>query len=125
MRNEEHIEQVAVVKWFRLQFPTMANNLFSIPNGSHLAGNTLQRCKQMQSLKNEGFLPGVSDLFLMIPSQTYHGLFIEMKRKKGGSTSEPQKRFIKNAINHGYQAKVCHGSEQAINTIKEYIKGVV
>lgn len=122
MRNDEHNEQVAVVKWFKLQYPTMANNLFSIPNGSHLAGNTLQRCKQMQSLKGEGLLSGVADLFLMLPNDKHHGLFIEMKRKKGGSLSKPQREFIKNAINHGYQAKVCHGADEAINTIIEYLK---
>lgn len=122
MRNDEHNEQVAVVKWFKLQYPSMANNLFSIPNGSHLAGNTLQRCKQMQSLKSEGLLPGVSDLFLMYPNNQHHGLFIEMKRKKGGSTSKAQRDFIKNAVNHGYQAKVCHGADEAISIIKDYMK---
>lgn len=121
--RSEHDEQAALVRWFRVQYPIIANALFAIPNGSHLAGNTLQRAKKMQIMKSEGLLPGVSDLFLMAANDDHHGLFIEMKRKSGGTVSNEQAEFIKRAIAQGYKAVVCKGFDEAMNTIKEYLKG--
>lgn len=123
MSESQH--QKAVVKWFRMQYPKYAYNLFAIPNGSVLAGNSRQRAMQMQRLKLEGFVNGVSDLFLMLARQGYHGLFIEMKDagKTACSVSEAQQNHIEAARQAGYMAEWCAGAEQAIELIEGYVNG--
>lgn len=62
--------------------------IFHIPNGAHLAGNTIARFKQMGALKGDGFKPGVPDLLcLWSPCD---GCFIEVKRPKTGRVSVEQ-----------------------------------
>ena len=63
MKNGEHQLQVECVKWFRFQYPKLANLLFAIPNGG------LRNIKVATKLKAEGVLAGVPDLFLAIPAQ--------------------------------------------------------
>ena len=69
----EHEEQSLFVHWFRLKYPKLKEALFAIPNGGH------RHIKVAMTLKKEGVVPGVSVLFLMVPRETYHGAFIEMK----------------------------------------------
>jgi hypothetical protein len=117
----EHQEQVALIQWFRLQHKKYAKCLFSIPNGAHLAGDARLRAIKMNNLKASGLVPGVSDLFLMIPKGGWHGLFIELK-VKGGKVSESQKEFMGLATLMGYQAVVCYGFESAKLEITKYLQ---
>jgi len=119
----EYLEQCAVVRWFKLQYPDFKGCLFAIPNGSHLAGTPIQRARKVQRMKAEGFTPGVSDLFLMLPRGSYAGLWIEMKKKKysPSDVSVEQRAFIERAKQQGYQAVVCGGFEAAQQVIREYV----
>lgn len=123
LKATEHQEQVAVVRWFRLQYPRLRGCLFAIPNGSHLAGTPLQRAKKVQRMKSEGFTPGVADLFLMVPKGPFAGLWIEMKREKycPSDVSEEQREFIALATDQGYMACVCGGAKAAMATIAGYL----
>lgn len=123
LKATEHQEQIAVVRWFRLQYPKLRGCLFAIPNGSHLAGTPVQRAKKVQRMKSEGFTPGVADLFLMVPKGPFAGLWIEMKREKysPSDVSEEQRAFIALAIDQGYQARVCGGAKAAMATISGYL----
>src|SRR5210317_2495480 len=109
----EHNEQVAVVEWFRIRFPLLKMALFAIPNGG------LRHIRVAMTLKKEGVISGVSDLFLMVPRGTFHGLFIEMKTAKG-KVSDNQQKFLDIARSQGYEAIVCYGFEDAKNKIKKY-----
>jgi hypothetical protein len=111
----EHTEQVALIQWYRMQYPKYAKYLFSIPNGG--ARHIVAAVK----LKQSGVLAGVSDLFLMIPKDGWHGLFIEMK-VKGGKVSSSQKEFMTVATAMGYKAVVCYGFDEAKDAITEYLK---
>ena len=51
----------------------------------------------------------------------YAGLYIEMKRKKGGKESSEQKEWREYLISQGYKAVVCKGADEAIAAIKEYL----
>lgn len=113
MKDNEHKEQVALVEWFKLQYPKLV--LFAIPNGG------IRNIRTAVRLKKEGTLAGVSDLFLMKPNAFYCGLFIEMKAK-GGKVSESQKEFMTNALANNYQAKVCYGFDEARQAIMDYLK---
>jgi hypothetical protein len=111
----EHQEQVAVINWFRLQHRQYANFLFSIPNGG------VRHIGTAVKLKKEGSMAGVPDLFLMIPMNGHHGLWIEMKIK-GGRVSDSQKEFMESATLMGYPAVVCYGFDEAKDAINKYLQ---
>lgn len=105
----ESKEQVAFVKWFRLQFPSV--RIFAIPNGGARDAITGSR------LKAEGVEPGVPDLY--IPK--WH-LWIEMKRIKKSSTSEEQKGWAAYLVDEcGDRHLFAFGAADAIEKIKEFI----
>lgn len=115
----ESAEQSTLIAWFKRTYPDL--RIFAIPNGAHLAGTLLQRSKQVQKLKLEGMSPGVPDLMLACARKGYHGLFIEMKRTSGSSTSADQKAWISHLNEQGYQAVICKGWEPARDVIVEYL----
>jgi hypothetical protein len=131
-RFEESLEQQAVVQWASIAVvpdshplwgQRIGDFLFAIPNGSHLAGDGRQRAMKAGILKREGMSPGVHDLFLMLPSGPYHGLFIEMKRAKGGRVTPDQRSFAQRATEAGYGCVLARGSEQAVEAIIVYLNG--
>lgn len=104
----EHEEQKAFVQWFRASFPRC--RIFAIPNGGARSKATAGK------LKAEGVSAGVPDLF--IPE--WH-LFIEMKRRKGGSVTEAQSDWIPYLQSVGYTVLVCRGCEAAIEAVKDHV----
>ena len=115
MRNDEHLAQSLLIKWFRLQYPLMAKCLFAIPNGGARHIGTAIK------LKSEGVTAGVSDLFLMIPSGQKHGLFLEMKTEMG-KLQQNQIEFLNLAESMGYGAEVAYGFEDGVEKIKNYLQ---
>lgn len=112
MQNLEHLEQVALVRWFRLQHPALV--LLAIPNGG-------QRHPAVAAkLKAEGALAGVSDLLLMTARGGKHGLWLELKAK-GGRLSESQKAFQAKAEAEGYAVATCYGFDEARAVVEEYL----
>ena len=108
-KRTEHEEQRELVRWFRQTWPGVL--IFAIPNGGQRSAATAGR------LKAEGVVPGVPDLFA--PAW---GLWIEMKRAKGGVVSPEQKRMIKALESVGYCVLVCRGCEDAKAQIEQHIK---
>ena len=109
--NLESKLQIEAVKWFRMQYPKLT--IFSVPNGGKRNALTAT------ILKREGALAGVADLFLMYPSKTYHGLFIEMKIGKGVQ-SEAQKEFEKQCKLFGYKYELCYTFDDFVRIIQSY-----
>ena len=112
MKFSESKLQSECVKWFRLQYPNVT--IFAIPNGGNRDAIT------GAIMKREGALAGVADLFVMKPSSSYCGLFIEMKAGKG-KQSEKQLDFQQKALVSGYQYKVITSLDQFIKDVKEYL----
>lgn len=113
----EHQEQLVFVRYCKLKkIP-----VFAIPNGTYLNGTAMQRARQMNKLKAEGLEKGVPDLFIPIASSGKHGLFIEMKRQKGGTISLEQKKWIKTLSEADYRAVICKGAKEAIKEIEDYL----
>lgn len=110
----EHAEQVSLVQWFDKEFPKLRGRLFAIPNGGH------RHPAEAARLKLEGVRAGVPDLFLPVPAGGKHGLFIEMKREKGGRLSPEQKDWLAHLNEQGYRAEVCKGFEAAKAVIQDY-----
>ena len=112
----ESREQQALFRWwdmYRSQCP--AALMFAVPNGGARSAVTGAR------LKAEGVLAGVPDVFLAFPAGGLHGLFIEMKRAKGGATSTAQKIVGEILSRAGYGVAVCHGWQDARGCIEQYL----
>lgn len=106
-------------KWAKLDGIDM---LFSIPNAHVLGKPHYNRFALAQKLLNEGLKAGVVDLFLSVARHGHHGLYIEMKKKKGGRLSPDQESFIIRAQEEGYKTVVCEGADAAIKAISEYLR---
>lgn len=110
--NEEYNIQVAVVNYIRNNFP---NILLTIsPSGMKLPIGVATKLKRM------GYLAGTPDLIILEPSNSFHGLFIELKTKTGVK-SDSQKYFIEELSRRGYCAKFCFGYDEAISAINAYL----
>ena len=113
----EAFEQELIFKWRdenKIKYPELAL-LHSSGNGLRLTPG------QAVKTKKQGLTKGVPDIMLPVPKNNYHGLFIELKRIKGGKVSPEQKIVIAALENQGYKAIVCHGHQEAIETIKKYL----
>ena len=114
----EEQEQKAVfswAEWMSNRIPEL-QLLFHIPNGG------LRSKTEAKRMKSAGVKPGVPDLFLPVARAGYHGLFIELKRKKGGRLSEEQKQWIADLEGQGYMAVSAYGCEEACDIIEWYFR---
>ena len=107
----ESVEQIKFVVWLRKN----GVRLSASANGG--SRNLLEAMK----LKRTGVSAGFPDIEIPIPCGPYHGLYIEMKRKKGGVLSAAQKDWIDYLNRAGYYASVAHGFEDAKNIFKWYM----
>ena len=115
----EEEEQIQVFRWahaMRGRWPEL-RLLFHVPNGG--SRGRIEAVK----FKQAGVKAGVPDLFLPAPKGEYHGLFIEMKRRKGGRVSEDQKLWIKELRQNGYRVEVCKGWNEAVEVLEDYLRG--
>lgn len=116
-KDEEHKIQVSMVNWFRLKYPLMRHNLFSVPNGGRRDAVTGAK------LKAEGVLPGVSDLILLKSNRFYGALLIETKTKKGVQR-ESQKEWEAKITADGYKYVVCRSLDDFIKVVTDYLNDV-
>lgn len=116
-------EQKAVIAWVRTWGHKLdgIDMLHSIPNGAVLGNQRYNRFALIGKLKAEGLTLGVPDLFLACPRHGYHGLYIEMKRRKGGILSEEQQSWLIRAGEEGYKTAICERAEEAIEVIQSYL----
>lgn len=107
----EDSEQFLVVDWLRRH-----NILFHhSPNGGKRHITTAMR------LKRQGTQPGFPDLIILDPPPVFphiHSVAIEMKRKKGGKTSDEQKRWLTVLEQRGWYTAICNGGDEAIKTLE-------
>jgi hypothetical protein len=113
-------EQRALFKWIRLQ-PKIKDIAYSIPNGAVLAGNSSKRAIQMNMLKGTGLLQGCPDICVPLPVGAHGALYIELKVKSGGKVSDNQENALNALSQAGNKAVVCHGCDEAIKAIEDYL----
>lgn len=109
----EHLEQVTLIAWYRRTYKNEL--LVAIPNGGK------RHIKTAIAMKQEGVSKGFPDIFLPVPNSQFHGLFIEVKRQKGGTLSKEQKAWIEYLNSAGYQAVMCNGFLEAKEVIECYL----
>ena len=106
----EHDEQVAVVRWCAWR----SIPVFAIPNGGYRPKATAKR------LKDEGVEPGVPDLFIPVSKHGKHGLFLEMKDRRGAKPRPEQMEWLELLDRNGYVAAWARGADAAIELIERY-----
>ena len=73
-------------------------------------------------LRAQGVKSGVPDLCLPVARGANHGLYIELKRQRGGRISEEQVRWIDGLLKQGYAAAICKGWQEAASVIIDYLR---
>lgn len=114
-------EQMTLFSWAAMQsgkYPEL-NLLYHVPNGGS------RHKAEAGRLRAEGVKAGVPDLCLPVARGQYHGLYIELKRQRGGRTSDHQSEWLDALSAQGYKAALCYGWEQAAGTIIEYLTAEV
>lgn len=91
--------------------------LYHIPNEGKRSRKTGAR------MRAEGLKKGFPDLCLPVARKGKHGLYIELKRTKGGRVSDSQREWLEKLAAEGYAVAVCYGWENAAETIKNYLGG--
>lgn len=91
----------------------------------HIANGGSRNPIEARHLKEQGVKAGIPDLFLPCARGGFHGLYIEMKRRKGGRVSIEQKKAIIALREQGYRVEVCEGWERARDVITAYMEAGV
>ena len=113
----EQQEQIALMQWAELnsgKHPEL-ELLFHIPNGGK------RGAKEAAIFKAAGVKKGVPDLCLPVARNGYHGLYIEMKRIKGGAVQPTQIRWARDLERQGYAVALCKGWREAVEVLEEYL----
>lgn len=114
----ESEEQQALFEWAeRLckRYPELAL-LYHIPNEGKRSKAAGAR------LKKEGMKSGVPDIHLPVARGNFHSLYIELKRRKGSSTTQAQNTWLQMLGKYGNRAVRCYGWEEAAKVIVEYLE---
>ena len=115
--RSENYEQIKFMQWCKRNQENYSELkvIFAIPNGGKRHIATASR------LKLEGVKSGVPDLFLPVARHNKHGLFIEMKKEKGGVLSKNQKKWRDLLKHEGYAWVRANGYKDAILWVKKYL----
>ncbi len=109
----EHTEQAKLVGRTRTFYPDV--EVFAVPNGG------LRNKKEAVRLKAEGVTAGIPDLVFAEPRGRYHGLYVEMKRRKGGRVSEEQHKKHRKLRQRGYKVLIGHGVDDVWTEVEHYL----
>ena len=115
----ERDEQTLLFEWAEYAectYPEL-RYMYHIPNGGRRSN------VEAHYLRLEGVKSGVPDICLPVPRGGYGALYIEMKRRRGGTVSDAQKKWITGLNAIGNRAVVCRGFDEARDAIIAYLKG--
>jgi len=77
--------------------------------------------RRLNVTKNKGYAKGTPDYVIFEPSRGYHGLCIELKKRKGGVESPEQQQFIVELEKRKYKAAFCKGWYEAAELVHWYL----
>lgn len=90
--------------------------MYHVPNGGKR--NAIEGAR----FKAQGVKAGVPDICLPVPKGRYHGLYIELKRRDGGTVAKSQSDYIRALRTFGYRAEICAGAQEAMDVIENYLR---
>lgn len=115
----EEEETKAFHQWLQIQNIPHTH----IPN--EIGGSTSAMKARAVKMKKMGTSKGFPDLLVFIPVygttgdvDCYQMCAIEMKRKKGSTTSKEQKEWLKVLTESGVLCSVCKGADEAIKFVE-------
>ena len=111
-------EQETLFDWHKKmtgEYPVL-RLMHHIPNGGS------RNPVEARNLRMQGVKAGVPDIFLPCARKGYHGLYIELKRQRGGRVSPEQRQMIADLREQGYKVEVCAGFDAAREVIEEYLE---
>jgi hypothetical protein len=115
----ESVEMQCLFRWAAYEkgaLPELAM-LYHIPNEGKRSRATGGR------MVAEGLKSGVPDICLPVARGNFHGLYIELKRQKGGRVSENQEEWLYQLAKQGYFTAICRGWQEASEVIEAYLRG--
>lgn len=109
----EDEEQISLFRWADIaeRHTPSLKMLFSIANEGG----------RLKNLRFAGVKKGVPDIFFAHPSGGQMGMFIELKRRKGGKVAFEQYQWIAALQAEGYHAVVAYGWDEAREAILAYL----
>lgn len=113
----EDDEQIALFEWAALnlgRYPEI-EYLYHIPNGKY------RTIFEATLLKKMGVKNGVSDIHLPVPRGQYHGMWVELKRARGGRLEQDQRIWLSAMKRLGYYCVCCEGWQEAAEYIEAYL----
>lgn len=116
--GSEDGEQLAIMCWAALnlnKYPDL-KWLHHSPNGG------FRNQREAAKLKAMGVKRGFPDLSLLVRRGQYSGLFVELKKLKGGVVSPEQEEWRTQLNKEGFYATICHGWIEAVAVIEQYLK---
>lgn len=107
--------QRAILRMCGICFPDVF--ITAIPNGAHLAGDTVARFKQIGALKGDGLKVGFPDLLVLWhPAK---GCLLEVKRPKTGRLSPDQKAIHERLRDLEWPIATVTTTEEAYHFLRE------
>lgn len=112
--TEARLQQDCVT-WFRNSFKQLANLLYK----NHNEGRKNLIAASLD--KAMGLTSGIPDLFLAIPNNSFHGLYLELK-VPGQKPTKVQTERITQLQEQGYQVEIITTLDQFQNVIQLYLQ---
>lgn len=113
----EDVEQTQLFTWAAWasgKYPEL-DLMYHIPNGGKRGKAEAAR------FKAQGVKAGTPDICLPVLRGGYCGMYIEMKREKGGKVSDVQQEKILQLTDQYYYVVVCKGFDEARAEIERYL----
>lgn len=107
----EAFEQIRFVAWLKKEGYWVCGSA----NGGYR--NYFEAAK----FKRMGVAAGFPDIFVPLPTPSYHGFLLEMKRQKGGKLSALQVEWLQYLREKGYFAEVAYGFDEAKELFLNYV----
>lgn len=114
----EETEQTCLFRWAQMLSAATCPELrlmHAIPNGG------MRSKPEAARMKAAGVRRGVPDICLPVARKGCHGMYIELKRQKGGRISPEQMEWMYDLTAQGYRCMVCKGWVEAAREIAEYM----
>lgn len=123
----EHEECRWLIEWAatqRFNGWKLSEILVHVPNGAFHGADRKAGAVVARKLREQGLLPGAFDYILPVPILRLGcpGLWLEMKRTRGGIVSEEQKKFAARMVQLGWRCEIAKGWVEASSIIQDHLK---
>ena len=123
----EHEECRWLIEWAstqRFNGWKLSDVLVHVPNGAFHGADRKAGAVVARKLREQGLQAGVFDYILPVPilRLSCPGLWLEMKRTRGGVVSEEQKKFQSRMMQLGWRCEIAKGWVEASTIIQDHLK---